>query len=150
MFTLPEGWSQFFADDVDEIYMGSADGELLVTRAAKVVDPVSRAPIDAPEDLLEWFTQHAAFDAPPAPVAIQLAGMDSLYLDLPPPSADTKLFNFGDGDFHIPPGVATRIYVVPLAGSDISIMVLPKEGGGTIEEAIEAAHPIVESLEIVP
>lgn len=148
VFTLPEGWSQFFPDEDDEIFMGSADAALAISRAAQVVDPVSHGPVDAPEDLLEWLTQHPAFDAPEA-VAIRLGGVDSHYVDLPGPNGDTKIFSFPGGDFHIPPGVATRFYVVPLDGSDISFVIVPSENGGTIEAAIEAAHPIVESLEIV-
>src|SRR3954471_6680974 len=30
ILTLPEGWSQFFADEFDQIYMGSADAELAI------------------------------------------------------------------------------------------------------------------------
>jgi hypothetical protein len=147
LLTFPDGWSQFFPDEDDEIYIGSEDAELAISRAAQVVDPKSHAPVDAPDDLLEWLTHHPAFDAPEA-VAIQLGGVDSHYVDLPGPSADTKIFHFPGGDFHIPPGVATRVYVVPLERSDISFVILPHANGGTIEAAIEAAHPVVAALEI--
>jgi hypothetical protein len=38
--------------------------------------------------------------------------------------------------------------VVPLDGPDLSLVVLPPEANGTIEGAIEATMPIVESLEL--
>lgn len=148
VLTLPHGWSQFFPDEDDEIFMGSADAELAISRAAQVVDPVTNEAVAAPEDLLEWLTQHPAFGGP-EPIAVQLGGVDAHYVDLPGPDADTKLFHFAGGDFHLPPGVATRIYVLPQDGSDISFVILPSASGGTIEAAIEAAGPIVESLEIL-
>jgi hypothetical protein len=144
VFTLPDGWTQFFPDEDDEIFMGMADAELAVSRAAQVVDPDSRSPAEAPEDLLEWFTAHPSFGGLD-PVAITIDGIDSHYFDLPAPSADTKLFHFSGGDFHIPPGVATRIYVVPLDGPDLSLVVLPPQGAST-DAAISAVEPIVESL----
>lgn len=147
VLTLPDGWSQFFQDEEDQIYMGSANAELAIGRAAQVVDGVSHEPVAAPEDLLEWLTQHPAL-GDPEPVAIQLGGVDAYYVDLPGPAADTAIFSFPEGDFHIPPGVATRFYVIPQEGLDISFSILPKANGGTIEAAIEAAGPIVESIEI--
>jgi len=148
ILTLPEGWSQFFADEFDQIFMGSADAELAISRAAQVVDPVTHEGADAPEDLLEWLTQHPAFGAP-EPVAIELGGIDSQYVDLPGPSQDTDIFRFPGGNFHIPPDVSTRFYVVPQEGLDISFVILPKANTANIEAAIAATHPIVESLEIV-
>ncbi len=127
--------------------MHSPDGELAISVADEVVDPESHLGVEAPEDLAEWLSQHPAFDAS-EPVAIQIAGIDSNYVDLPPPSADTRLFHYPTGDFHIQSGLATRVYVVPLEGPDLSLVVLPAEGRGTIEHAIEAVSPIVESLQI--
>ena len=147
ILTLPEGWSLFFPDNDSEVFMGNAAAELAIGRAAQVVDPVSREPVDAPEDLLEWLTQHPAFGGP-EPVAIQLGGVDANYVDLPGPATDTKIFHFPGGDFHIPPGVATRFYVLPQEGLDISFAILPNANGGTIEAAIDAAHPIVASVQL--
>jgi hypothetical protein len=148
VFTLPDGWSQFFPDEDDEIYMGSAKAELAISRAAKVVDPVSHKPADAPEDLAVWLTEHPAFGNPAA-VAIRLGGLDAYYVDLAAPGSDTGIFSFPGGNFHIGPGIATRIYIVPQEGSDISFVVLPSEGqGATIDAAIEASHSIVESLKL--
>jgi hypothetical protein len=147
VFTLPEGWSQFFPDEDDEIYMGSADAELAISRAAQVVDPVTNQGVAAPEDLVEWLTQHPAFDGAVA-VPIRLGGIEGYYVDLPGPGADTKIFSFPGGTFHIGPDIETRFYVVPLDGSDISFVILPDANGGTLETAIEAAGPIVESVQI--
>ncbi len=147
VLTLPEGWHEFFADEDDEIYLGSPAAELAISRAAEVVDPESRLAVDAPEDLLAWLTQHPSFDAP-EPVAIQIGGVDSHYVDMPGPTGNANLFRFPGGDFHIPPGIATRIYVVPLDGQDLSLVVMPPADGST-EQAIEATAAIVESLELV-
>jgi hypothetical protein len=146
-FSLPNGWSQFFPDEDDEIYMGSPGAELAISRAPEVVDPATRGRIEAPEDLMAWITEHPAFGSP-EPVAIRLGGIDSHYADLPGPVADTKLFHFPGGDFHIAPGMPSRVYVVPLPGIDISFIVLPREGSRDIGAAVEAAQPIVESLVI--
>jgi len=149
VLTLPEGWSEFFPDEVDQIYMGSRDAELAISRADQVVDPESHAGVEAPEDLAAWLAQHPSFDAP-EPVAIEIAGIDSQFFDLPAPTADTKLFHFPAGDFYVPRGTKTRIYVVPLDGPDLSLAVMPPVSGGTVEAAIEAAQPIVESLLVQP
>ena len=146
VFALPEGWSQFFPDEDDEMYMGSSDAELAISVADEVVDPESRSPVEAPEDLSAWIAAHPSFGSP-EPVEIQIGGVDSRYLDLAGPSADTKLLHFPGGDFHIPPGVATRIYVVPLDGHDLSLIVMPPQGG-SIEEAIDATQSIIDSLAI--
>ena len=145
-FTLPDGWSEFFPDDDEGAYMGSSHAELAVGRADEVVDPDSHAAVEAPEDLLDWLVQHPAFGGP-EPVAIEIGGVEAHYVDLPGPSADTKLFHYVEGDFHIPPGVATRIYVVPLEGQDVSVVVMPPPGKPTAD-AIEATDSIIELLDI--
>ena len=40
VLTLPEGWSQFFPDEDDEIALGGPGVELNITRPPEVVDPV--------------------------------------------------------------------------------------------------------------
>ena len=39
VFTLPDGWNEFFPDEDDEVYMGAPGAELAISRPAQVRDP---------------------------------------------------------------------------------------------------------------
>lgn len=147
VFTLPAGWAQFFADDSDEISLGGPDTELYMSRPTQVVDPGTGEPVDTPESLAEWFAAHPAFGSP-TPMSVEIAGRQSTIFDLPGASADVDLFAFATGNFHTVEGIPVRVYIVPLAGADLVLTIVPRLPRGTIEDAITAAAPVVESLEI--
>ena len=102
VLTLPDGWHQFFPDDADEIALGGPGAELNITRPAQVIDPQSGAPVEAPDSLLEWFTDHSRLDAA-EPVEVQVDCIDSHYVDLTAPTADVELFHYPSGDMFCPP-----------------------------------------------
>ncbi|HYU65120.1 MAG TPA: hypothetical protein VEK09_00070, partial [Jatrophihabitantaceae bacterium] len=147
VFTLPDGWHQFFADDADEIALGGPGAELNITRPAEVIDPESGAPVEAPDSLLEWFTEHSRLDAS-EPVEVQLDCIDSHYVDLAASTADVDLFHYPSGDMRLPAGVSTRVYIVPLDGPDLVALILPPAGADDFDAVLREAEPIVLSLAI--
>jgi hypothetical protein len=146
VFALPDGFSQYFPDDDDEIALGGPGVDLNITRPSQVIDPETRAAADTPEDLHAWFLDHPSYDSP-VPQSMTIAGIAASYIDLPAVSADVQLFHYPSGDMHIPPGIALRVYVVPLDGPDLVLLMLPG-GGEAFAEAAATTQPIVESLDI--
>ena len=53
------------------------------------------------------------------------------------------------GNFHVGPGTHARFYVIPWEGNDIFVAVLGVEST-TLDTALTAGIPVIESLEIVP
>jgi hypothetical protein len=144
---LPDGWRQFFPDDADEIALGGPGAELNITRPAEVIDPDSGTPVEAPDSLLEWFTDHSRLDAA-EPVEIQVDCVDSHFVDLTAPTADVALFHYPGGDMRLPAGVSTRVYIVPLEGPDLVALILPPPGADDLDAVLRQAGPIVLSLVI--
>lgn len=146
-FDLAEGWHQYFADDSDEIALGGPDVDLNMTRPAQVIDPTSGQPADSPDSLADWVAGNANLDAS-APTTVQIAGIESTYFDLPGPTSTVQLFHYTSGDMHIPPGTQTRIYVVPMDGPDLVLVMYATSSD--FAAAVEAVQPIVDSLQIAP
>jgi hypothetical protein len=147
VFMLPDGWHQFFPDDADEIALGGPGAELNITRPAEVIDPDTGAPVEAPDSLLEWFTDHSRLDAS-EPVEVQVDCIDSHHVDLTAPTADVALFHYPSGDMRLPAGVSTRVYIVPLEGPDLVALILPPAGANDFDAVLRQAEPIVLSLAI--
>ena len=147
VLTLPAGWSQFFADDADEVFMGSSSAELAIARAAEVRDPETSGRVAAPEDLLGWLIDHSALDSS-EPTPVTISGIESNYVEFKA-TREVRLFAFETGDFRIGAGPSQRMYVVPMDGPDLALTVTTPHSG-TLEAALTAAVPIVESLQIVP
>lgn len=145
--TLTEGWSLFFPDEPDGVYMGSRGVEMLIGRPAQVIDPETGAAADAPDDLSSWLTAHPDLNASNA-TPVEIAGVASTYVDLSPTTDVDVLYGGGRGNnFHIP-AINVRFYVIPQEGADILVAVLPSPGG-TLEAALAAGVPVIESLQIV-
>jgi hypothetical protein len=147
VLTLPDGWHQFFPDDADEIALGGPGAELNITRPAEVIDPESAAPVEAPDSLLGWFTDHSRLDGS-EPVEVQVDCIDSHYVDLTAPTADVALFHYPGGDMRLPAGVSTRLYIVPLEGPDLVALILPPPGANDLDAVLRQAEPIVLALAI--
>ena len=144
---LPDGWHQFFPDDADEIALSGPGAELNITRPAEVIDPDSGTPVEAPDSLLEWFTDHSRLDASES-VEVQVDCIDSHYVDVTAPTADVALFHYPGGDMRLPAGVSTRVYIVPLEGPDLAALILPPPGADDLDAVLRQAEPIVLSLAI--
>ena len=147
VLTLPDGWHQWFPDEDDEITVGGPGADLNITRPAQVIDPESGAPVEAPDSLLEWFTDHSRLDAA-EPVEVQVDCIDSHYVDLTAPTADVDLFHYPSGDMFVPAGVSARVYIVPLEGPDLVALILPTPGADDLDAVVRQAEPIVLSLVI--
>jgi hypothetical protein len=146
VLTLPEGWSQFFPDEDDEIALGGPGVELNITRPPEVVDPVTRAPVDTPEVLLDWFTGHPSLEVG-APVGVEIDGIASHYVDVAA-SSEINIFHYPPGDMRLPAGALSRVYIVPLDGPDLVAMILAPAGAEDLGAALSAAEPIVTSVSI--
>ena len=147
VLTLPAGWSQFFAEEDDEIFMGSPDAELAIAVAAEVRDPATSGRVAAPEDLLAWLIDHPALNAS-EPTPVTVGGIQSNYVEFNP-SREVRVFAFSSGDYRIVAGPKQRMYVIPQDGPDLAVTIAGTEAG-TLAAALPAATPIVESLQIVP
>lgn len=147
VLTLPEGWEQFFPDEDDEIALGGPGVELNITRPPEVVDPEARAPVETPDSLLEWFTQHPSLDAG-EPVEVQIDGIASHYVDVAAPSSETNIFAYPTGNMRLPAGALSRVYVVPFDGPDLVALILAPAGVDDLDAVLEEAEPIVTSLVI--
>ncbi len=144
-FTLPDGWHQYFDEDVDEIVLGGPNADMNVTRPSRVLDPETGT-VDAPEDLAEWLLNHSRFVATEAESA-QVAGIESRVIDIEASASTVEFFAYPEGNMRLPAGVAARFVVVPMDGPDLVLVVLP--AGKTLADAIDATQSIVNSLVIV-
>jgi hypothetical protein len=144
-FTLPDGWQQYFAEDVDEIALGGPNADMNVTRPSRVLDPETGT-TDAPEDLADWLLNHSRFVATETESA-QVAGIESRVIDIEGPAGTVEFFAYPEGNMRVPAGLAARFVVVPMDGPDLVLVVLPTRG--TLAEAIDATQSIVNSLAIV-
>jgi hypothetical protein len=147
VLTLPEGWSQFFPDEDDEIAFGGPGVELNITRPPEVVDPETRTPVETPESLLEWFTGHPTLDVG-EPVELEIDGIASHYVDVTAPSSEIDIFHYPPGNMRLPPGALSRIYIVPLDGPDLVALILAPAGAADFDAVLGEAEPIVTSLVI--
>ena len=144
-FTLPDGWHQYFDEDVDEIALGGPGADMNVTRPSRVLDPETGT-VDAPEDLADWLLNHSRFVAIEAESA-RVDGIEARVIDIEGPAGTVEFFVYPEGNMRLPAGVAARFVVVPMDGPDLVLIVLPT--GGTLAEAIDATQPIINSLAIV-
>ncbi len=147
VLTLPEGWHQYFPDEDDEIALGGPGVDLNITRPPEVVDPETRAPVETPESLLEWFTAHPSLDVG-EPVDVQIDGIDSHYVDVAAPSSEVDIFHYPPGNMRLAPGSLTRVYIVPFDGPDLVALILVRADADDGDAALAAAEPIVTSLGI--
>jgi hypothetical protein len=147
VLTLPDGWSQFFPDEDDEIALGGPGVELNITRPPEVVDPETRAPVETPESLLEWFTEHPSLDVG-EPVEVELDGIASHYVDVAAPSSEIDIFHYPPGNMRLPQGALSRVYIVPLDGPDLVALILSSAGADDFDAVLDVAEPIVTSLVI--
>ena len=145
VFVLPDGWSEFFPDEDDEVYMGAPGAELAISRPAQVRDPETSQPVDVPDDLLSWLLDHPDLNVA-EPTPLQIDGIPSSYIE-PDATREVRLFVFTGGDFRIGAGNRQRMYVVPLDGPDLAITIIAPQGGELVD-AVATAESIVESLEI--
>jgi hypothetical protein len=149
VFTLPAGWHEFFPDDEDEVALGGPDAFMNMTRPTQVIDP-EIGTTDAPDDLLTWLTEHPGLRAQ-TPVSVTVAGIESSYLDLESSGGrDLPLFHYATGNMRIPAGAETRLYVVPLEGPDLVLMMGDEPPPDHFDEAVALSQPIIESLRLVP
>ena len=147
MLTLPEGWHQYFPDEDDEIALGGPGVDLNITRPPEVVDPETRAAVETPESLLEWFTAHPSLDVG-VPVEVQIDGIASHYVDVTAVSSEIDIFHYPPGNMRLPAGALSRVYIVPIDGPDLIALVLAPTGADDFDAVLEAAEPIVTSLAI--
>lgn len=147
VLTLPEGWSQYFADEDDEIAFGGPGVDLNITRPPEVVDPATRGAVETPESLLEWFTAHPGLDVG-EPVEVQIDGIDSHYVDVAAPSSEVDIFHYPPGNMRLPGGGVARVYIVPLDGPDLVALILAPPNVDDAAAGLDAAQPIVTSLVI--
>jgi hypothetical protein len=147
LLTLPDGWGQFFADEADEVYMGSPEAELAIARPPELRDPETSARVPTPEDLLAWLVDHPVLGAS-EPTPVTISGIESNWVEFNA-TRDVRVFAFPGGDFRIGAGARQRMYVVPLNGPDLAVTIGARESG-TLAQALAAAVPIMESLQIVP
>ena len=146
VFTLSSGWRQFFPDEDDEIYVGTANAELAISRPVEVRDPTTGEAVPAPEDLLGWLVDHPDLNSS-EPTAVAIGGIGSHYVE-PSTTRDVGVFAFRGGDYRIVAGAKQRVYVIPLSGPDLAVTIAASESG-TLADAIPVAEPTVESLEII-
>lgn len=144
-FALPDGWHQYFDEEDDEIALGGPQADINMTRPPRVLDPETGA-VDAPEDLADWLLNHSQFEVTEAESA-NVAGIESTVIDVEGPAGTVEFFAYPGGNMRVPEGVAVRFIVVPMAGSDLVLVVLPS--GGTLADAISATQSIVNSLAIL-
>ena len=147
ILTLPDGWSQFFPDEDDEIYMHDANAELAISRPAKVRDPVTREAVDAPEDLMAWLVANPDLNVTEDPTEID-GDMPGSWIE-PAPTRSVNVYAFPGGDFRFVPGERQRAFVIPLDGPDLAVTIMAPEGGN-LAEALDSALTIVESIQIEP
>lgn len=144
-FTLPDGWHQYFDEDVDEIALGGPNADMNVTRPSRVLDPETGT-VDTPEDLADWLLNHSRFVATEVESA-RVAGIESRVIDIEGPAGTVDFFAYPEGNMRLPAGVAARFIVVPMDGLDLVLIVLP--AGGTLADAIDATQSIVNTVAIV-
>ena len=143
-FTLPDGWHQYFDEDVDEIALGGPNADMNITRPSRVLDPETGT-VDAPEDLADWLLNHSQFVATEAESA-RVAGIESRVIDIEGTAGTIEFFAYPEGNMRLPAGAAARFVVVPMDGPDLVLVVVPV--GGTLADAIGATQLIVNSLAI--
>ena len=144
VMTLPQGWSLFF-DEPGATYLGIGKGELLVGRAGQIVDPVTRQPAPTPDDVMAWFVSHPELRVT-QPTPVEISGHQASWVEIDP-TRRVDVFYDPLGNFHVGPGRVARFYVIPWEGSDLFVAVLGSPSG-TLEDALAAGVPIVESLQI--
>lgn len=145
VLTLPEGWHQYFAEEDDEIALGGPGVDLNITRPPEVVDPETRAPVETPESLLEWFTAHPSLDVG-EPVEVEIDGIASHYVDVAAPSSQIDIFHYPPGNMRLPAGTLSRIYIVPLEGPDLVAVILALTSADEFGALVAYTEPIVTSL----
>lgn len=145
LLTLPDGWDLYF-DEPGGVYMGIPDGELLIGRPQKAIDPATQDPITTPDDLFAWLADHPDLN-PSAPASAEISGHAASYVDVDP-TRSVDVFYDPLGNFHVGPGPMARFYVVPWEGDDVFIAVL-RSPSGVLDDALATAGPILESLVIV-
>jgi glucose/arabinose dehydrogenase len=146
-FTLDEGWRGLFPDDDDEVALeGPAGAFVAISRVAKVVDPTTRSPVDAPDDLVEWFTTHSLLTAE-TPQAVTIGGLNGQIVDVKvTDGSEREIFAFPTGNLRIPADVSCRFHVIPLDGPDLTISVCAPYAG--FAETLAMTQPVIDSLEI--
>jgi len=148
-FDLPDGWHEYFPEDSDEIALGGAGADLNITRPRQVANPTGGAALDAPESLIDWFKTRPDLQLGAAET-VQIAGVEAAYIDIPALAKEIGLFHYPGGDMHTASGVPARLYIVPMDGADLVLVILPAPATTDLPAAVEAVQPIVDSLQIGP
>jgi len=76
-----------------------------------------------------------------------VAGLTGFTIDIRAKSAQTPLFTSPDGDFKFDPEFIARWRILDVAGGAVEILVAARPG--TLDEALEATQPILDSLRVV-
>jgi hypothetical protein len=146
-FTLVDGWRGMFPDDDDEVALeGPGRALFAISRVSQVVDPTTGTAVDAPDDLVEWLTTHPRITSQ-APRVVTVGGLAGQMVDVVVTNgSELEILAFPTGNLRIPQGVTYRIYVVPLDGPDMTIIVGAPNAG--FAETIEMFQPVLDSLAI--
>jgi hypothetical protein len=146
-FTLGPGWNALFPDDSDEMALEhGADGGLYITRVANVVDPTTHTSTAVSDDLIGWLAAHPALHPIAEPKATSIAGHAARSLDARAVAA-AEVFVYPTGNMRFDEGWTLRYRVVPLDGSDLTIVLFGNSDAAFTRMAA-IAEPVVASLGI--
>jgi len=151
-FTLGDGWTARFPDDLDEIAFDRPNQDFVaITRVSTVVDPRTGAAGPVPDDLMTWLTANPSFEWSGAPVPVEVAGLAGTMIQGQVKSGlpATDTFAYSTGNMRVVGPDRMRYYVLPLDGPDLTIVVESRTDSGFAADAA-ALQVLLDSLEIGP
>ena len=149
-FALADGWLSLFPDDPDEIAFernGYTEG-FYISRVGQVVDPATHKVVSAPEDIVDWLSDHPAFVVVKAPAAVTVAGATGRTIELDVTAEDeTEVFAYPTGNTRVHLGWRLRYTALPMDGP---VLVLTCFGASqaAFQEACALADGSLASLDI--
>jgi hypothetical protein len=151
-FTLGDGWTARFRDDLDEIALDRPNQDFVaITRVSSVLDPGTGAVRPVPDDLMGWLSANPNYEWSGAPVPVEIAGLAGTMIEghVKAGLAPTDTFAYDTGNMRITGGDRMRYYVLPFDGPDLTFVVAGRTDSG-FAAAVAALEVLLRSLEIGP
>jgi len=135
-----------FPDDEDEVALEHDSGVIFfMTRVTQVVDPATSSSVAAPDDLIAWLGKHPDLGAKP-PRSVNVAGLSGRTLVIHTGSREIETFAYVTGNIRMPPDFTAQLYVLPMEGPDLTVIVgSPTKGW---DKAVPLAAPVLASLQV--
>lgn len=143
-----DGWRVLFDENPDDgvaLDFNGSDPFFGVARVPRVIEPDGTLG-GVPDDLVAWLLAHPRLEAREIDDRTSLAGLPVRIVEFRPTGGDVTLYYHAGGNFHVPPDVTVRQYVMSHPEGDFVVTVGLGPAPAETEGAVE---PILDSLQVL-